>query len=64
MNAYRNASFAGAVIFLIGIVISVYGFSFLLRQNDLKAHGIPAKGTVFEIEEKAIYRSPWVRFTP
>ena len=62
MNAYKTASNVGFVIALIGIVLAIYGFSFLLKQNELDANGIVVKGTVFQIEEKAIYRSPWVRF--
>lgn len=63
MNAFRSASFVGIVLVLIGLGIAVYGFSFLLEQNDLKSNGIRVKGTVVEIEENAIYRSPWVKFT-
>ncbi len=62
MNAYKTASYVGFVIALIGLIVAVYGFSFLLKQNELDANGIAVKGTVFQIEEKAIYRSPWVRF--
>lgn len=62
MNAYKTASYVGFVIFLFGIIIAIYGFSFLLKQNDLEANGVIVKGTIFEIEHKAIYRSPWVRF--
>lgn len=62
MNAYKTASYVGFVIFLFGLIIAIYGFSFLLKQNDLEANGVIVKGTVFEIEHKAIYRSPWVKF--
>ncbi len=62
MNAYKTASYVGFVIALIGLIVAIYGFSFLLKQNELDANGIAVKGTVFQIEEKAIYRSPWVRF--
>ena len=62
MNAYKTASYVGFVILIFGTIIAIYGFSFLLKQNDLEANGVIVKGTVFEIEHKAIYRSPWVRF--
>lgn len=63
MNAYKNASFVGIVIFLAGIVITIYGFSFLLEQNDLQQNGIIVKGTVVDINKKDFYRAPFVRFT-
>lgn len=62
MNAYRNASYVGFVLSIFGIIIAVYGFSFLLELQELDANGVVVKGTVFQIEEKAIYRSPWVKF--
>lgn len=62
MNAYKNASYVGFVLSVFGLVIAVYGFSFLLQQNELNENGIVVKGTIFQIEEKAIYRSPWVKF--
>ena len=63
MNAYKNASFAGIVILIAGIVITIYGFSFVLAQNDLEANGVIVKGTVIDIARKDFYRSPVVRFT-
>lgn len=62
MNAYKSASFVGIVIFLFGIIIAIYGFSFLLEQNELEKNGIIVKGKVVDINKKAIYRSPFVRF--
>ncbi|MCU0438994.1 MAG: DUF3592 domain-containing protein [Raineya sp.] len=62
MNAYKNASYVGFVISILGLIIAIYGFSFLLKLEDLDANGIKVKGTVIEIEEKAIYRSPRVKF--
>lgn len=62
MNAYKNVSYVGFVILFFGVIISVYGFSFLLAQNDLEENGVRVTGTVFDINEKAIYRSPWVKF--
>ncbi len=63
MNAYKNASFVGIVLFLFGIVITGYGFSFLMEDNDLQENGIIVKGEVIDINKKDIYRSPFVRFT-
>ncbi|MBN2535125.1 MAG: DUF3592 domain-containing protein [Spirochaetales bacterium] len=63
MNAYKNASFAGIVIFIGGIIITIYGFSFLLKQSNLESNGIIVKGTVIDIAEKDFYRSPIVQFT-
>lgn len=62
MNAYKRASFVGIVLFLFGIVIAMYGFSFLLQTNDLQKNGIIVQWKVVGIAEKAIYRSPIVEF--
>jgi len=62
MNAYKNASFVGIVIFIAGIIVTIYGFSFLLKQNELEANGIIVKGTVIDIAKKDFYRSPVVQF--
>ena len=62
MNAFKRASFVGIVIFLIGIVIAIYGYSFLLEQNELQKNGIVVTGKVIDINKKAIYRSPFIRF--
>lgn len=62
MNAYKNASYVGFVLCIFGIVIAIYGFSFLLKQNDLNDNAVIVKGTIFKIDENAIYRSPWVEF--
>lgn len=62
MNAYKNVSYVGFVILFFGLIISAYGFSFLLIQHDLEANAVRVTGTVFDINKKAIYRSPWVKF--
>lgn len=62
MNAYKNASFVGIVIFIFGIVISIYGFKFLLEKTELEKNGIIVKGKVIDINQKGIYRAPIVRF--
>jgi hypothetical protein len=62
MNAYKNASIAGVIIFIAGVIVTVYGFSFLLKQNELESNGIIVKGTVIDIAKKDFYRSPVVRY--
>ncbi len=62
MNAYKNASYVGFVLSIFGLIIAIYGFSFLLALQDLDLNGVVVKGTVIKIEEKAIYRSPVVKF--
>lgn len=62
MNAYRNASYVGFVLSILGTVIAVYGFSFLLKMKELDENGATAKGKVIKIDSNAIYRSPWVTF--
>lgn len=62
MNAYKNASFVGIVLFLFGIVITGYGFSFLLEETDLTENGVKVKGKVVDINHKDFYRSPFVEF--
>ncbi|MCP4442420.1 MAG: DUF3592 domain-containing protein [Aureispira sp.] len=63
MNAYKNVSYVGFVIFFFGVVVAIYGFSFLLTQQDLEANAVRVQGTVVDINKKAIYRSPYVKFT-
>ena len=60
---YKTVSYIGFVVMLGGLIVAIYGFSFLLEANDLEANGVKVKGTVVEINEKAIYRSPFVTFT-
>jgi len=63
MNAYKNASYVGFVIMIFGVIISVYGFSFLLKQNNLVANGITVKGKVVEMGTNGpMYVHPIVTF--
>lgn len=62
MNAYKNVSYVGFVIMLFGLIVAAYGFSFLLSQQDLEANSVRVKGEIVDINEKAIYRSPFVKF--
>jgi len=62
MAGFKPFAFIGTVIFLMGIVVAVYGFSFLMSKNELQKNGIIVKGKVVDINKKAIYRSPFVTF--
>ena len=62
MAGFKPFAFIGTVIFLMGIVVAVYGFSFLISKNELQKNGIIVKGKVVDINKKAIYRSPFVTF--
>jgi hypothetical protein len=62
MNPYKSISYVGFVIMALGTVVTVYGFSFLLTQQELESNAVRVKGTVYDINEKAIYRSPFVKF--
>ena len=64
MNAYKNVSYVGFVIFFFGIVLTVYGFSFLLKQQELEANSVSVKGTVVEMGTNGpMYVHPIVRFS-
>lgn len=63
MNTYKRVSFVGIVLFIFGIIIAIYGFSFLTEDNKLGENGETVKGKVIDIRKKAIYRSPIVSFT-
>lgn len=62
MNAFKTASFVGIVLFIFGIIIAIYGFSFLADSQSLDENGVIVKGKVIDIAKKAIYRSPIVQF--
>jgi hypothetical protein len=63
MNAYKRVAFVGIVLFLFGVVIAIYGFSFLMEDNELSENGVVVTGKVIDINQKDIYRSPFVEFT-
>ena len=63
MNVYKRVSFVGIVIIIFGLILFVYGFSFLMEKTDLDKNGIKVTGTVIDINQKDIYRSPFVEFT-
>ncbi|WP_026999711.1 DUF3592 domain-containing protein [Eisenibacter elegans] len=62
MGGYKKASFVGIAIVILGGAVLGYGLWFLVQQINLEAGGELTTGQVFEIEHKAIYQSPWVRF--
>jgi|GEM_PF-891853 len=62
MNAYKNASYAGFVLYLIGIVLILYGWTNLSREMELNKKGLTAKGYVFDLNVVEPYRQAWVKF--
>lgn len=62
MNAYKNASYVGIVLFIIGLVLMVYGLANLGIENELDENGLKAKGTVYELNVVEPYRQAWVEF--
>ncbi|WCL49631.1 DUF3592 domain-containing protein [Leptospira sp. GIMC2001] len=62
MNAYRNASYAGFVLYFIGIVLFIYGFANLSIELDLDEKGLKATGEVYDLEVTEPYRQAWVVF--
>ena len=63
MSTFKRFSFVGIIIFIFGIIVAAYGFSFLAEDNELGENGVTVKCKVIEISEKAIYRSPVVTYT-
>lgn len=63
MSAYKRVAFVGIILFLFGVVITIYGFSFLLQENELSENGVIVKGKVVDINEKDFYRAPFIEFT-
>ena len=59
---YKTVSKIGFVVMILGLIVAIYGFKFMLIQNDLEENGVNVKGTVIDINVKAIYRSPFVKF--
>lgn len=63
MNAYKNASFVGIILYLFGIVLIVYGLYNLGIEKKLDKEGLTAKGIVYELNVVEPYRQAWVEFT-
>jgi len=62
MNAYKNASYAGFVLYLIGIVLIIYGLINLSKEIELDQKGIKTKGYVFDLNVIEPYRQAMVQF--
>lgn len=62
MAGFSPFKFIGFVIFTFGVVIAIYGFSFLMQTNDLSKNGIKVKGKVVDISNNYNYRSPIVEY--
>jgi hypothetical protein len=62
MNAYKNASYVGFVLYLIGIVLILYGWTNLSKEMELNQKGIKTKGYVFDLNVVEPYRQAWVKF--
>ena len=62
MNAYKNASYAGFVLYVIGIVLIIYGGTNLLKESELDKKGLKTKGQVFDLSKVEPYRQAWVQF--
>lgn len=63
MNGYRNASYMGFVLVLIGLVVAAYGLYNLTIEWDLDKKGLKTQGEVFELEAIPPYNRAWVMFT-
>jgi hypothetical protein len=62
MNAYRNASYVGFILYAIGIVLFLYGFYNLSIEKDLDSKGLKSTGEVYDLEVTEPYRQAWVIF--
>ena len=62
MNAYKNASYAGIVLYLIGVVLIAYGLFNYGIEMDLDQKGQKATGTVYELAVTEPYRQAMVEF--
>jgi len=63
MNPYRLISIIPPLVLTIfGLVLCYYGFMTQQDNSQLDAFGVRVKGTVVDINEKGIYRSPFVEF--
>ncbi|WP_051633026.1 DUF3592 domain-containing protein [Thermonema rossianum] len=62
MNAYRRVSFVGIVLMFMGAGLMFWGAQALLQARALNSGGIRTQGTVVDIYENGIYRSPAVEF--
>ena len=62
MNAFKNASYVGFVLYLIGIVLILYGLSNLAEERELDEKGIITQGKVYDITVIEPYHRANVKF--
>ncbi len=62
MNAYKNASYVGFVLYLIGIIVIGYGLFNLHAEKVLDKTGIKTQGKVFDLMVIEPYRRAMVEF--
>lgn len=62
MNAYRNASYVGFVLFLIGLVLVGYGIVNFKKEVKTDNIGLKATGKVFDFNVTVPYSQAWVEF--
>ncbi len=63
MNAYKNASYTGFILYLFGIVLIIYGLTNLGKEMNLDQKGLKTKGKVYDLNVVEPYRQAWVQFT-
>lgn len=62
MNGYRNASYVGFVLYMLGIVVVVYGLYNRGIEKKLDPKGLKAKGKVYDLTVIEPYRKAMVEF--
>lgn len=62
MNAYKNASYVGFVLYFFAIVLVLYGFFNLGKELELDEMGKLASGEVYDLQVVEPYRLAWVAF--
>jgi hypothetical protein len=60
MNGFRNASYVGFVLYLIGAVVIGYGLYNLSIEKNLDKVGLKTKGKVFDLAVVEPYRKAMV----
>jgi len=62
MNGFRNASYVGFVLYLIGLVVIGYGLFNLSIEKNLDEVGLKTKGKVYGLAVVEPYRKALVEF--
>lgn len=62
MNGYRNASYVGIFLVLIGIGLIIYGLVNLGIEKKLTQKGLTTMGKVFDLNVVEPYRQAMVEF--